>query len=51
MTFYNNKKYEISSTYENNYLLNRYKHKTEFGIRSYIDDELVLTPYNKEDVR
>ena len=55
MSFYNNKKYKISSTYENKkqsyQTYKSYHHKTDLGIWSYIDDELIFTPFRNEVVR
>jgi hypothetical protein len=54
MSFYNNKKYKISSTYENkkqSYQTHKsYYHKTDLGVWDYIEGDLVFTPYNKERV-
>jgi hypothetical protein len=49
MFTYTNKKFEISSTYENkNPLFNSYYHITILDIWSYIDGKLILTPFDKE---
>ena len=49
MYTYTNKKQQKSSTYESkNLSFSSYYHTTNLGIWSYIDGELVLTPFDKE---